>query len=87
MFTENLRFDVRRSDLEFSGQMHAKAQAVEQGAGAENAVMAGELAGQKGERIGRVGDDEQHGIRCGRGNPGDYVTIDLGILVQEAQSP
>ena len=66
--------------------MHAKAQAVEQRAGGENAFMTGQLTCQIGERIRRVGDDEQNGVRCGFGNRRNDLTVDLGILVQEAQT-
>ena len=48
--------------------MHAKAQAVEQRAGGENAFMTGQFACQVGKRIRRVGDDEQNGVRRGYGN-------------------
>ena len=84
MFTENLRFDIRRSYLEFSSQMHPKAQTIEQCACAENAVMSGEFARQKGKRIWRVGYDEQHCIRRRGGDPRNNLAINLGILVQEA---
>ena len=40
--------------------MNAKAQAVEQRAGAEHAVVPGKPARQVGERIGRIGDDKKH---------------------------
>ncbi len=86
MFAENLRFDVCRGYPEPSAQMHAKAQAVEQRAGAENAFMTGQFACQIGKRIGRVGDDEQNGVRRGFGSRRNYLTVDLGILVQEAQA-
>ena len=86
MFPENLRLDFCRSYPEPSAQMHAKAQAVEQRADAENAFMTGQFACQVGKRIRRVGDDEQNGVRRGYGNRGNYLTVDLGIPVQQAQA-
>ena len=67
VFTENPRFDICRSYLEFSCQVHPKAQTVEKCTCAENTIMAGESARQKSERIRRIGYDEQPGIwrrRC-----------------------
>ena len=84
MLTENLRFYINGSDLELSPQMHPKPQTVEQCAGAENAIMPGEFAGQIGERIRRVGDDKQYGIPRRRVYQRNHLAIYLGVLVQEA---
>jgi hypothetical protein len=81
MFTENLRFDVGGRDVEFSPEMHPKAQTIEQSACAENAIMLGEFTGQIGKRIGRISHDKQHGIPCRRDDLRDNVAINLGILV------
>ncbi|MCA6109324.1 hypothetical protein [Bradyrhizobium cenepequi] len=86
VFAENLRFNVCRSYLEPSAQMHAKAQAVEQRAGRENAFMTGQFACQIGKRIRRVSDDEQNSVRRGCGDRRNYLTVDLCILFQEAQA-
>jgi hypothetical protein len=48
--------------------------------------MTGQFACQVGKRIRRVGDDEQNGVRRGFGNRRNYLTVNLGILVQEAQA-
>ncbi len=84
MLTENLRFDIRGSDLELAPQMHPKAHTIEQCAGAENAIMPGEFAGQIGERIRRVGYDKQHGIARRLVYQRNDLAINLVILVQEA---
>jgi hypothetical protein len=86
VFTENLRFDTRGRYLEFSPQMHPKAQTVEQCACAENAIMPGDFAGQIGKRIRRIRYDKQHGIPRRLDYPRNDLAINLGILVQEAQA-
>ena len=48
--------------------------------------MPGEFARQKGERIRRIGYDEQHGIWRSRCYLRNNLTINLGILVQETQA-
>src|ERR1700742_5179343 len=87
MFTENPRFDICRSDLEFSCQVHPKAPTVEKCACAENAIMPGEFARQKRQRIRWIGYDEQHGIWRRRCYQRNNLTINLGIPVQETQAP
>ena len=66
--------------------MNAKAQAVEQRAGRENTFMTGQFACEIGKRIRRVGDDEQDGVRRGCGDRRNDLSVDLGILVKEAQA-
>jgi hypothetical protein len=50
--TKNPRFDIGRSYIEFSPQMHPKAQTVEECAGTENAFMPDEFARQKAWTVG-----------------------------------
>jgi hypothetical protein len=45
------------------GQVNAEAQAVEEGAGAQHAIMRGTRAGGVGERIRRIGDNQDHRAR------------------------
>ena len=63
MFTGHHRLDVAGPYPQPAGQMHPEAQAVDQRAGGEDPVMAGQVPGEIGERVGRVGHDHQHRLR------------------------
>src|ERR1700677_1499055 len=87
MLAEYLCLDIYRRNIKPTAQMHPKAQSVEKGAGAENAIMPGQMTRQIGERIGRIGHDKQHSIRSCGDDPRHYVAVDRNILVKEAQPP
>ena len=54
MFAEDLGLDAGRIDAQMPGQVRAKAQAVEKGAGAEHAIVLGDAAGKIRKRIPRA---------------------------------
>jgi hypothetical protein len=54
---------------------------VQKGAGAQHAVVLGKRAGNVGERIWRIGDNEKDGVRRGAHNFRNDVTIELGVCV------
>src|SRR6185312_1586026 len=65
VLAQHLRLDRYRIDAKLLRQVNAEPQAVEICPGAQHAIVAGELAGEVGQRIGWVGDDEDY--RLGRG--------------------
>jgi hypothetical protein len=84
---DHLRLDGCGVDGEMARQMHAEALAVEQRAGAEHAVVAGTFARHVGERIGRIGDTEQHRVGRGAHDARNDVAVNRGVLVGQAQPP
>src|SRR3984957_16625817 len=79
---DHLRLDAGGITAEMFAEMHAKAQAVEIGSRAQYAIVPGCLARNVGERIGRIGDRDQHRLRSGANDLRDDVAIDGGVLVE-----
>jgi hypothetical protein len=82
MFPDHLRLHLVGIDIEMLGQVNAEAQAVEEGAGAEHAIMPGTRAGGVGERIRRIGDNQDHRARRRPHNARNDVAIDLGVGIE-----
>src|SRR3984957_17966680 len=87
VFAEDLRLDGGWRDVESAAQMYPKALAVEHGTGTEDAVVACQLPRQIGEGIGRIGQDEQHGVGTRRDDLRSYIAINRDVLVEQAQPP
>ena len=68
-------------------EMDAKAQAVEECAGTEYAIVTGRIARNIGERIGWIGDRDQHCFRSGAHDLRDNVSIDRSVLFQQPEPP
>ena len=83
MLADHHRLDVARPDPQPIGQVHSEAQAVDQGAGREHPVMAGQLAGEVGQRVRRIGDHHQHRPRGDRHDLGHDVGVHRGVGVQQ----
>ena len=81
MLADDLGLDRRGTDLEPLCNMGPETQTVEQRPGTEHAVVPGQPARQVGERIGRIGDHEDCGVRCGLDDLRDqgFVHADIGI--------
>jgi hypothetical protein len=67
--------------------VHAKAQAVEVGAGAQHAVVMRLAAHNVGERIRRIGHHEDDGVRCRFNDARNQAFIDAAINVEKLQPP
>jgi len=84
---DHLRLDMGRIEAEKPSEMNAKAHGPEKGTGSENACLyargCGGLAHEIGQRIGRVCDNEQHGVRGRAYNARNDVAINRGVLVEE----
>jgi hypothetical protein len=80
MIAHNLRLDVGRVHFNTLRQMHPKAQAIEESAGAKHAFMLGACAGDIGQRIGWVRDNQDYGLRRRAHYPWHEVAVDIGIL-------
>jgi hypothetical protein len=52
VLADHHRLDIARPDPQPIGQLHPEAQAVDQGPGREHPVVAGEAAGEVGQRVG-----------------------------------
>ena len=65
MIADDLRLHIGGIDAEVRAQMHAKTQAVEERAGAEDALVAGNFPRDVGERIRRIADGDENGLRSG----------------------
>ena len=85
MGTDHLRFHVRGVHAKMFSEMDAKSQAVEECAGAEDAIVTCHFAGNIGERIGRIGDSDQHCLRSGPYNLRDNVSIDRSVLFEQPE--
>ena len=69
MVADELRLDIDGINTKMGAEMHTKPQTVQKRAGAQHAIMAGELSRDVGERIGRIGDGD----------------IDRSVLFQKSQ--
>ena len=87
MVADHLRFDVRGIDAEMLAEVNAEAQAVENVPVLSTRSCRGRLARDVGERIGRIGDGDQHRVGRGAHDPRHDVAIDLGILVEQPEAP
>ncbi len=70
-----------------SPEMDAKAQAVEQCAGTQHAIVTGGITRNISKRIGWIGDRDQHRLRSGAHNLGNDVPIDRRVLFQQSKPP
>src|SRR5713101_7801349 len=85
MLSDDLRLHIRWVHLQPAGEMQAEAQGVQKRASAQYALMARKAACKIGQWIGRVGDDEEEGLRRNRHNSGDNVSVDACIGVEKLQ--
>ena len=85
MIANDLRLDMRWIDTEVPAEMNAKPLAIEKGAGAKHGCARTDLPRHIGEGIGRIGDDEENGIRCGRHDLGNDVAINFGVLSEQLE--
>ena len=67
MLPDHMRIDALRINVELVGDVNAEAQAVEKGAGREDAQLGCGFARDVRERVGRIGDDKQRCVRRSRG--------------------
>ena len=74
-----------KRESERKREMEAEAQGVEEGAGAQHALVLGAGARDIGQRIGRVRDNQDHGLRHGVHHARHQLPIDIGIFVQKPQ--
>src|SRR5207302_11002676 len=86
MLAEDLRFHRGGMDLEDGCEVRLKAQAVEPGSGAEDAVVLREDPGEVRQRVRRIGDHEEHGFWRRREDPRKQLAVVVGVLVQEPQT-
>ena len=86
MVANHLRFDVRGIRTEMLAEVNAKALAVEIGICAQHRRPGRRLARDVGERIGRVGDHEKHGIGLRPYDPRDDIAIDFGVFVEQFET-
>jgi hypothetical protein len=76
MVANDLRLDIDRINTKVGAEVHTKPQTVEKGAGAEHAIMAGDLSRNVGKRIGRIGDGDKYCLRSSAHNFWNYIAID-----------
>ena len=67
--------------------MEAEPQRVEQRAGAQHAIVTGELTREIGERIGRIRDGDDHGIGCRFDDLRDDVAVYAGVGLDQLEAP
>src|SRR5437588_70474 len=81
MLADHLSLHLIGIDVEMLRQMNTEAQAVEEGAGAEHAIVPSAGAGNIGERIGRIGyhqyDRARGSASTGTANPSRANDSDL----------
>jgi len=86
MFSDHLGLYLIGIDIKMLGQMKPEAQAIEEGAGAQHAIMPSAGAGNVGERIGRIGYNQYDGARRRAHDLWNDVAVDFRVLFQEPQS-
>ena len=84
MLSHDQRFDSVGIHIEVVSQVVAKAQAVEEGSGTHD-VLEAECADQVGQRVGRIRNDQDNGIRRRLENLRQYVVVDLDVLIEESK--
>jgi Major Facilitator Superfamily len=63
VIANDLRLNMRWIDTEVPAEMNAKPLTIEKGTGAKHGCAGTDLPRHIGEGIGRIGDDEENGIR------------------------
>jgi len=84
---DHLRLHMRGIDAKMLSEMDAKAQAVEECACTQYAIVTGRLARDIGERVGWIGDRDQHRLWSGAHNLRDNVSIDRSVLFKQPEPP
>src|SRR5215470_12339582 len=79
MVSHYLRLDIRRTDAKMPAEMNAKSQAVEECARTQYAIVTSGLARDVGERIGWIGDGDQHRLRCSPHDLGHDLSVDGSV--------
>ncbi len=82
MFADHLSLHLIGVDVEMLRQMNTETQAVEEGAGAQHAIVPRAGAGDIGERIGRIGYDQYDRTRRCASNFRNDVAINFSVLVE-----
>ncbi|MGY3505189.1 hypothetical protein ACVWYJ_005808 [Bradyrhizobium sp. USDA 4471] len=85
MFSDHLRLNLVGIEVEMLCQMHAEAQAVEEGAGAQHAIMPRADARDIGERIGRIGHDQDDRVWRRPHDAGNDFAIDPAVGMKQPQ--
>src|SRR5260221_11188140 len=85
MFADHLSLHLIGIDVEMLRQMKPETQAVEEGAGAQQAIVSRAGAGNIGERIGRIGDDQYDRARGCASNFRDDLAKNFSVLVEQPQ--
>ena len=87
MVSNHLRVDIRRTDAKMPPEMNAKSQAVQECASTQYAIVTRGLARDVGERIGRIGDGDQHRHWCGPHDLRHNLPVDGSVVVEELEPP
>jgi len=82
MLADHLSLHLIGIDVEMLRQMNAEPQAVEEGAGAQHAIVPRAGAGNIGERIGGIGYDQYDRARRRASNFWNDVAINFSVLVE-----
>ena len=82
MLADHLSLHLIGIDVEMLRQMNTKPQAVEEGAGAQHAIVPSAGARNIGERIGRIGYHQYDRARGRASNFRNDVTINFRVLVE-----
>src|ERR1700720_1120565 len=86
MFSDHLSLHLIGVDIKMLRQMNTETQAIEEGAGAQHAIMPCAGAGNISEWIGRIGYNQYDGARCRVHNFWNDVAIDFSVFVEQPQS-
>jgi hypothetical protein len=78
-------FDEGRTHFKPPREVEAKAQGVEEGATAQDALVVGKAPGEVRQGIGRIGDDQDDRLRRHGDDAGYDVAIDLGVCVKQLE--
>src|SRR5438067_12686743 len=87
MFPDHLRFDMRRIDAQMLAEVYAETLAVEISARAQYGRVAGDLTGDVGQRVRRVGYYHQNGLRDRLHNLWNDLPVNVGIVPQQPETP
>src|SRR5258708_38527113 len=87
MVSDHLRLDIRRTDAKTPAEMNAKSQAVQECPSTQYAIVTRGLAGDVGERIGRIGDGDEHRLRCSPHDLRHDLPVNGSVLVEELEPP
>jgi hypothetical protein len=83
---DHLRFDMGGIRTEMLAEVNAKALAVEIGTCAQHHRAGRRLACDVGERVGRIGDHEQHRVGRRPHDPRHDIAIDFGVPVEQFEA-